>query len=58
MLGGDAGDHDNSFHDIRMVNRDIRGWMGLERTSATEEAGWTEELAPQGEIPDAVQKKN
>ena len=45
------------FDDIEMTNWNIRGWTCFECTSATEDAGWMEELVPQEKILDAVRNK-
>lgn len=45
------------FDNIDMMNWNVRGWTCFECTSATEDAGWTEELVPQEKILDAVRKK-
>lgn len=45
------------FDDIEMTNWNVRGWTCFQCTSATEDAGWMEELVPQEKILDAVRNK-
>ena len=45
------------FDDIDMINWNVRGWTCFECISATEDAGWMEELVPQEKILDAVRNK-